>query len=82
MNMKKRFKNIIKKHSLDSLLAYTFVAFLMITFLVGISKLSSFGHDVGLILQIILGVLILIGIVFAIGCGLAKMITDKKAKSD
>lgn len=81
--MKKKFNEIIEKHhTLDSLLGYVFIAFLMITLLMGFPKLPNFLHDVGQILQTILGVLILIGIVFAFVCGIVKIITDMKAKSD
>ena len=83
MNMKKKFIDIIKKHhTLDSLLGYVFIVFLMITLLMAFPKQPNFLHDIGQILQIILGVLIIIGIVFAFVCGIIKIVTDKKAKSD
>lgn len=80
--MIKKFNEIIKKHSLDSLLGYTFVAFLLITLISAIPQLPSILYDVGQILQRVLGAIIIIGILFAFGCGLGKMITEKKAKSD
>ena len=74
----KEYNRILKKHSLDSILGYVFIAFLLISLLLGFPGLPDFVITFGHIFQIILGVLFVIGIVTALINGVIKLIQDKK----
>lgn len=76
--MRKKYNGILKKNSLDSILGYVFIAFLLISLLLGFPGLPDFVITFGHIFQIILGVLFVIGIVTALINGVIKLIADKK----